>query len=211
MITAAHCIGQLAEENLVVAFEDGNIVQVIKVTMHDTADIAILQLEQSPNRFKADFFGGTSDKLSMGMEFFAYGYPEIPQQQREQIPPRVFFGIFQHFFDHQSHMHRRGDLNAPCYQYVAGELSIACPGGLSGGPIFEAGNPDVVLAIATENIKAMTLLDAIEETQGDGTQFRTEYNNVISYGVSLLVTHVAGWLDRIPPMRRVPVTAGFHR
>ena len=69
MLTAAHCIGKFAEENLTAVFEDGSVEQVIKVTTHDTADIAILQLAESPNRTEADFFGQTLDNLSMGLPF----------------------------------------------------------------------------------------------------------------------------------------------
>jgi class 3 adenylate cyclase len=112
------------------------------------------------------------------------------------VAPRVFSGIFQQYLEYQSHMHRRGDPSAPRYRYVAGELSIPCPGGLSGGPIFRSEQPDVVLAVVTENIDAMTLLEAIEQSQGEGTRLRTEYNRVITYGAGLLVAHVGDWLDR---------------
>jgi hypothetical protein len=61
---------------------------------------------------------------------------------------------------------------------------------------FRSEQPDVVLAVVTENIDAMTLLEAIEQSQGEGTRLRTEYNRVITYGVGLLVAHVGDWLDR---------------
>jgi S1-C subfamily serine protease len=201
MVRADHCIGQFGGEPLVVVFDEGqNVVPVIAVMRHEVADIAVLKLEEQQERVSADFFKGTSRDFSMGLPIFAYGYPEIPLNG---VSPRVFSGIFQQYLEHQSHMHRRGDPSAPRYRYVADELSIPCPGGLSGGPIFRSEQPDVVLAVVTENIDAMTLLEAIEQSQGEGTRLRTEYNRVITYGVGLLVAHVGDWLDRQIPGEKV--------
>lgn len=65
--------------------------------------------------------------LSIGEDFFAYGFPEDLLFGSGGSPARLFTGHYQRFFDFDSPHHHR---------YVAGEMSVPCPAELSGGHCF---------------------------------------------------------------------------
>jgi hypothetical protein len=85
------------------------------------------------------------------------------------------------------------------YRYTALELDFACPAGLSGGPVFRPGAPQMVIGLATENFESTTYLDAVEETTHRGETRRTQYQRVLSYGVAVALESVEDWLDEHLP------------
>jgi hypothetical protein len=83
---------------------------------------------------------------------------------------------------------------------MVGELSIPCPAGLSGGPLFRPGAPQMLTAMATENIYSTAAAEAIEEETRGGAVNRKTYHRIIEYGVALMLDPLMKWLDdHIPP------------
>ena len=129
----------------------------------------------------------------MGEDFFAYGYPADPIGPNASAPTqRLFKGHYQRFMEHRSFMG---------YRYLAGEMSIAAPAGLSGGPLFRPGAPQMVTALVAENIASQLVVDSIEERSEAGRVVKTEVRqNVISYGTAVMLSAISDWLDaEIPP------------
>jgi hypothetical protein len=87
------------------------------------------------------------------------------------------------------------------YTYAAGEISTACPAGLSGGPLFRMIADQFAIGLATENIEAATELHAEENIIEDGKPIRDVITKrVVSYGVALMLASVEEWInDLIPP------------
>jgi len=90
------------------------------------------------------------------------------------------------------------------FQYAAMELNIACPRGLSGGPLFRVSEAERVMGLVTENLESTTALDEVEVVSSQGMVERTEARKVITYGVALRLGAVADWLDErvaahVPP------------
>ena len=125
--------------------------------------------------------------FSLGEEFYAFGYPpSVFGPSASEPTARLFTGNFQRFIDHQSHLG---------YRYIAGEMSIACPQGLSGAPVFRPGAPVMLLGLVTENLQTYTALESVEEVIERGEVRRTEVRNVINYGVTLMLHELQPWLD----------------
>ena len=81
------------------------------------------------------------------------------------------------------------------YAYAALELSFPCPGGLSGGPLFEAQAPAFPVGLITEYIEASTILDSEEVLLEDGQRCVEYYRRIISYGVALLLHEHLEWTN----------------
>jgi hypothetical protein len=65
--------------------------------------------------------------------------------------------------------------------YSAFELSFACPPSLSGGPVFLAEAPHVILGVVTGNYDSYTVIDTEQATKNAcAVQTRT----VVTYGVA---------------------------
>jgi hypothetical protein len=109
--------------------------------------------------------------------------------------PRLFRGHYQRFLTYESPLG---------YTYAAGELSIAAPGGLSGGPVFREGAMVMLTGIVTENLDSYSVLDSVEKMTG-GETVRIEHHRIISYGMAVMLDQAADWLDEhIPPQEGTP-------
>ncbi len=123
----------------------------------------------------------------------AYGFPEDVFGPTQGVAtPRLFRGYYQRFYYHKSHLG---------YSYNAGEMNIAAPGGLSGGPIFRPGAPPMVMGLVTENLSSTTVLEAMEEQLAPTQTRQIQYQRVIQYGVSLLLDSHEEWLSQFIPPR----------
>lgn len=189
-LTAAHCIPQNGV-NLAAHFPLlGRTDSVTEVRRHPNADIAVLFLGKQPDQYPPRPEHAFWDRVSnwhLGEDFIAYGYPsEGPSFTSENGPtPRLFKGYYQRFFHH----------NAPQGgQYLAGEMSIPAPGGLSGGPIFRPGAHTMLTGIVTANNDSYAITDSIEEVTDEGKIFRLESRRVITYGTALMLSGVTDWL-----------------
>jgi trypsin-like peptidase len=200
LLTAAHCVGELTETGLAVASPadiEGSSLLVNRVQVsqsiikHPTADVAIVTVAEA-NADPAEAFWDCVSNYSLGEDFFAFGFPEnVFGEHSRQPTPRLFKGYFQRFMEYQSYIG---------YKYKAGELNIPCPGGLSGGPLFRPGAPVMLTGLVTENHESTTFLHSVEEVLKDGNVIREHYQNVINYGVCLMLDSVKDWLDEhIPP------------
>lgn len=195
-VTAAHCVAGI-EEVLVSQSAPTSrantmsvrLVQASAILRHDEADLAVLKVDPKVAApITAPFAGHLVSNYALGEDFMAYGYPEDvygPDPQR--ATPRLFKGHYQRFFGHRSHMG---------YRYPGAELSVGCPAGLSGGPVFRPGAHSVVVAVATENIESTTGTDFEEEVTGE---VRTLYRRVLTYGVAVLLEPFRDWLADVVP------------
>lgn len=196
VLTAAHCIGKLRKEELATISlgRRGLLVRpVIEIIKHPNADIAVLQLAEDESDVSEPFWDCVGN-FHLGEDFVAYGFPEdIFGEDVRKPTPRLFKGSFQRFMQHESFMG---------YHYLAGELSIGCPAGLSGGPLFRPGAPQMLTGIVVENLESTTLLHSVEEIQKDGVIVRVRNQRVISYGVALMLEPIKPWLDIVVPNER---------
>jgi hypothetical protein len=211
-LTAAHCVTGVEARQLAVVNvgEDRRVIWrgVSDVEEHPTADIAALRTlpmsdaarevigeREAATEDRTEPFWGHVSNYGIGEDFHAFGFPENIFGDEQRTPtPRLFKGNFQRFMEYESR-HLR-------YRYFAGEMSIAAPAGLSGGPLFRPGAPPMVTALVTENLESTTFLDQVEQViSGDATQV-TKYQRVISYGVALMLDRVSDWLDDQAPDER---------
>ncbi len=192
-LTAAHSVkGQELDKLYVVCAADRQLYRVGAIETHPRADVAIITLTSVP---PMEPFWNAVPPHGLGEDLFAYGFPEETHPVVGPVPtPRLFKGHIQRVIpNHKSFMG---------YEYPAFELSMACPGGLSGGPCFRPPAPTMVVGMATENVDSTTILDAFEETTSESQKTTTKYQRVITYGVALNLSAVTDWLDTCVPPRR---------
>jgi hypothetical protein len=144
-------------------------------------------LQLSDDRMQC--FTDIDDSRFLGDDLVAFGYPADVLGPDATLPvPRLFRGHIQRFIP---------EFDGGRYRFPAAELSFRCPGGLSGGPVFSLHRPSTVLAMATANLRSITVLESFEERPGHTVHYR-EMN---SYGVALTLTAVREWLDEHCPPR----------
>ena len=81
-------------------------------------------------------------------------------------------------------------------------MSIGCPAGLSAGPVFAAHNELFrVHGVVTQNLKSVTVLDAVEELDIEGGASRHTYQRIINHRLCVLIEDVKQWVDRHAPPR----------
>jgi hypothetical protein len=188
LLTAAHCIKSLRRQEIRVIPSRAPMHEPVEVICHKTADIALLKFA-SP--LDIEVFSDAASNLALGEDFIAYGFPEDTLGEDAYMPTaRIFRGYFQRFVQYKSF---RG------YEYFAGELSMPCPGGLSGGPLFRPRAYDVAIGLVTENLQSSTILRAEEELDRQGILVKTKYQEFINYGVALILDRVRDWLDQNAP------------
>ncbi len=194
-LTAAHCVGNLQANGVgiglrVSASADPHPVK--EIIRHPSADLAILVLEEAPSPHMEVFWNFVSN-FAWGEEFMAFGFPEdVFGAGGAQPTARLFKGHYQRFMLHRSEVF-------PQFEYNAGEMSIGAPAGLSGGPVFRPGAPQMVTGLVTENHQSTTFLQAVEDHQDGPMRSRSSIHEVIQYGVSLLLDSHAEFLDQQIP------------
>jgi S1-C subfamily serine protease len=197
-LTARHCIADLSAKQLGISFahHTGRIVDIEEVRKHPNADLAVLIADPSAPR-ELEPFMNTATNWANGEDFYAYGYPEDEFSTAGATTPRVFKGHYQRFMSYSSPL-------GP-YRYIAGELNIQVPSGLSGGPLFRPNAPPIVTAMAVENFETTrTIVDSTEERARDGVIERvTERRRVLSYGIAVMLSPLAEWLDNNVPGRTI--------
>jgi hypothetical protein len=191
-LTANHCVGDLKPEEIVVSvLVTGNkVYNVTEIVKHPKADIAILRIAGINEREIGYPKNSIFNDKSYGMDVMSCGFPEETSFGKSVPTGRVFRGYVQRFLNYKSHLG---------YEYHAAELSFRCPGGLSGGAVF---NPNFVgrtYGLITENIRTSTILDSIEEVEKNGKIYREHYENIIYYGIALWLPAVEDWIDKIVP------------
>ncbi len=146
-------------------------------------------------------FWGVVHTWSLGEDFMAYGYPaDVLGPEPDQPTERLFRGHYQRFMRYESLLG---------YSYLAAEMSIPSPTGLSGGPLFRPGAHPMLVAMATENLDSTTYLETVEIEERPGQRTEKRYERVIQYGVALILSDVSEWLDTlIPPRDSADILSG---
>jgi hypothetical protein len=189
-LTAAHCVGDLEPDRLAVFVPHAApVTRVVGVEKHPVADVAILTVADELEGVEP--FWSAVGNYNLGEDFLAFGYPEsIFGPEVREPTARLFKGSYQRFFDHESHMG---------FRYFAGELSIGCPAGLSGGPLFRPGAHVIVTGMATENLESTTVLESVEEISSGEVKSEMRYRKVITYGIAIMLDRLSAWLDQHLP------------
>jgi len=195
VLTAAHCVPPEVSD-VVVEFphriERHDAVEVVR---HPSADIAIATLHPAPDDdgtgYPKDAFWNCVGNWGLGEEFMAYGFPTEGAAQTYGSPtPRLFVGHFQRFL-------RSG----PHGTYLAGEMSIPAPAGLSGGPVFRPGADVMVMGLVTSNVESYSVLHSVDEIDASGNRYKEVSRRVIHYGLALMLSDLEDWLDEHIPHR----------
>ena len=192
-LTAHHVIKSVDNADLAISFLTTPGLRVVtQVHVHPQADVAILEAAD-PQTGTIEPFWDVVSNIHLGETFAAFGFPEdLVRGQSGGSPHRLFMGHYQRFMDYESFMG---------YRYVAGELNIPCPSGLSGGPLFRPEAPQMLTALATENVETSTWPESMEEEVRDGGTVRTTHRRIISYGVSVILFHLLDWINEFVPPR----------
>jgi hypothetical protein len=191
-LTAAHCLSNLAPEDIgILSPEAEDALALKKVEKHPDADLAILSTTK-PLQHNLDPFPDHTSGHEVGEEFVAFGFPEdVFSVENRQPVARLFKGHFQRFFAYSSHQG---------FRYFAGELSVGCPAGLSGGPVYRANDPvNRVDGVVTENLESSTVLESIEDEESGCEVKRVTYKKVINYGLCVMLYDLKDWLDENAP------------
>lgn len=132
---------------------------VTRVRTHPEADLAIIETEpdeeDSGEGYPRDSFVNFVGNLSLGEDFLAYGFPsEGPDASpgSAQLVPRLFKGHYQRYFPYEM----------SGYKYLAGEMNVAAPQGLSGGPVFRPGAFMLLTGTVTANQESYVTVDSFE-------------------------------------------------
>jgi hypothetical protein len=190
-VTAAHCVGDLKNDQLAVMTPRGGLIKSAwSVARHPSADIALVRTAIiHAEGDEVEPFELIVENSGLGEEFFAYGYPaDVLGPEADKPTERLFKGHFQRFLAYHS--------RSTAFQYAAGELSFPVPAGLSGGPLFRPAAPSVLLGMATENLRSTTYLDHVESVSKSGSTVEKHYERVIEYGVALMLSGVLDWLGQ---------------
>ncbi|MGA1812799.1 trypsin-like peptidase domain-containing protein [Frondihabitans sp. 4ASC-45] len=188
-LTAAHNVLN-AEANYVVIFPQHETVHdVIGVIVHPTADIAILNLALSGEAKGAGIsmsvFSDGTNVHRYGDDFHSFGFPSDSPEGAGKTPSRMYKGYLQRIFKYGHHEK---------WTYLASELSVPAPLGLSGAPIYSPTEPDLVMGLVTANVESYTVGHYEEKVEEDGQRTLFEARHIITYGVALLLSNVADWL-----------------
>ncbi len=92
-----------------------------------------------------------------------------------------FPGHVQRFFNHTSHMG---------YRYIAAELSIGCPVGLSGAPVFNSTHMGRLYGVVAENVRTETEVETVLEIEKGNVIDRETMARVIHYALAVWLPDV---------------------
>ena len=173
----------------------GITTRISSIKRRPTADIAVLRAadilpKSDENGYPSHAFWDGVSNFQLGEQFMTYGFPVAapsPDMQSGVPAPRLFLGHYQRFLTYAEHR----------YRYLAGEMSIPAPAGLSGSPMFRPGAHLMITGLVTTNLTAYSTLDSIEEEEKGGAVYRYESRRVIEYGLALMLGGVAGWLKDV--------------
>lgn len=186
LVTAAHCVGNLPQDEIVAVWSPGPVVRrATVVTKHPEADIAVVSVPAAGDPIEV--FSRIIPYQTLGEDFYSVGFTEVAPPNAPRHPmARLYKGHFQTFYSYESFFG---------YRYAAGEISIPAPGGLSGGPVFLPPDQRTVIAMVTENVNSALVLDSVEEVSEDGKEYKALYQSISRFGVVLMLAPVAEWVD----------------
>lgn len=196
-LTAAHCTQRDAADTQLILPGLNRVMPVTRIERHPTVDISVLFTEpnsqDSLTGVPDPAFQACPDNWALGEPFMTYGFPEEinPSVNAPMPQARLFLGHYQRFFEYES---------PSGFRYIAGEMSIPAPGGLSGGPLIR-GPHAIATGMVTANYDSYSIVDSIDEVDDNGERYRQESRRIISYGVALMLSTVQPWLKAVIPDR----------
>jgi hypothetical protein len=195
-LTVAHCVADIDPGDLWIAKLErgGQMRSTVKVDTHPTADLAALHLfpdeADHVSDVPADAFWGTVGNYTLGEEFMTYGYP---LEAREAMGPfkavesaRLLRGNFQRF-------HQFADPGG--HQFLAGEMSVPAPTGMSGAPLFRPGALPMLTGLVVGSTESSVLAYKVTEVKDGVETYLERVDRVTTYGVALMLAPFSGWLD----------------
>jgi hypothetical protein len=189
LLTATHCVSDISNANLAIALPPrrtrGHLFDVAQVVRHPTADLAILTVNGIDERDVTSPVGNVKNDAILGLDVLAYGYAMIPNVTGAEGPtPRMFKGYFQRFFHHSSNL-----------GFLAMELSVPCPRGLSGSAVLNAQFIGRLYGVVRENVEVSTEVSSTLNVDDVGHSFKEVYRDILKYGICLWLPSVSDWLD----------------
>jgi hypothetical protein len=158
------------------------------------SDLAIITTD-APGARWASPFPLVQFAADFGEEVAAFGFPaDIIGEAPSKETPRFFSGIVQRPFLFSTAETR----------YRAYELSFPCPPGLSGGPLFSAQDPAVVLGVVTANFESYTTRHEEVEEISPGRVQKVQARSVITFGVASQIFSASDEIERVlgKPLQR---------
>jgi len=152
---------------------------------HSNADIAIIEVEEVPN--KLERFSIYKSDFHLGMPIHCFGIVSDLFISRTRNPFRVIAGIVQRDFIYDDSKYRSLSL----------ELSSPIPKGLSGGPAFIATQPEMVVGISIATIQSEIIVSNINEYEEDGIRLKEKISEFVRYGVILRIFPLIDWINSI--------------
>jgi Trypsin-like peptidase domain len=190
-LTAAHCIEGFAAEDLGVDApgKSGTGHPIREVNVLDGVDLAVLR---APDRgawmSSVDPYRDIQHEYEIAQDFVSFGFPaETVETRANQPVAQIFKGHFVQLLLQFADPWGRS--------YVASEMSIPAPEGLSGAPVYSPAQPYVVTAMVTGEKSTFTIPERVEEEAGPGQVRVTEVRRQISYGVALMLHPYAAWIE----------------
>lgn len=184
-LTAAHCVpvdDEDARHVFVMRPGIGGMRQVLAVSRHPRADLAVLQV--NPVQGPDEPFWASPAPCDAGDDFVAFGFPEDTIDEIAGVPTaRIFKGHVQRLFP----LPDQGGA-------IAAEMSVPAPAGLSGGPVVgrAGGAAELPVAVVLANRESEIYVARYE----NGDVIRA----VTRYGTALLLEPLAEWISsRVPP------------
>lgn len=186
VITAAHCMSDLAASELVVGFPPSLTACPVRAAVrHPEADVALLHIDPPIPDDEVIPFQDTEHDLGVGTDVAAIGFTPDTFTGSTQHSRRMFRGYVQRYFQYVSPLN---------YTYEAIELSFASPGGLSGGPLFRVPT-FAVMGVVCENVESHTVLDSVEEILTEREYRLSESKRIINYGVAARLDKLDAWVS----------------
>lgn len=187
-LTAAHNIENLEPKDLMIGIVsvelDIYLLNIEKIIRHPEVDLALLKVHEEPES-KLQFFQNVVE-FQFGSPFGTWGVTlqESEGESKEPIP-RALTGNLQRLFKH----------TFKTYSYLALELSIPIPPGMSGAPIFLQRSPlEQVIGVATGTIGTETVLDYVVTVETPERREIEKNVRIIQYGVGVYLEPLLDWL-----------------
>lgn len=194
-LTAEHCVRGFAAHDLTVDAPggSGSPHPVGQVHTLDGSDLAVLRSpDHGPWMTNVDPYREIQHEYELAQDFVSFGFTSetittfggLPKAN--QPTPRIFKGHFVQLLTFTDPLGRN---------YVASEMNIPAPDGLSGAPVFPPGRPYVVTAMVTGEKSTFTIPERVEETTDEGHISVTEVRRQVSYGIALMLHTVSAWIE----------------
>lgn len=188
-VTAGHCVDNTDQDTLWInhfgASGPDCFTRVRDVHRIPEADLAVITTDAPAGNY-AYPFQAVQYAADFGEEVYAIGHPDdLLSATPNQRSLRFFRGIVQRPFLHEF-LGRK--------PYSAFELSFACPPGLSGGPVFLAEAPQVILGVVTGNYDSYTVIDT---EQANENTCAVQTRRVVTYGVAANIMYAAAKLEAL--------------